>query len=93
MSKTKRKPLHIPLSKHIPKDILSSSNYGASKNLLGINSMSVPQSRLPEFKGYYYSPNISPMKPGLNQLRQYTEQPNHGKCLDIHDEGPQNKPG
>lgn len=26
---------HLPLSKHIPKDILSSSTQGASKNLLG----------------------------------------------------------
>lgn len=36
--KLKRKSIkHLPLSKHIPKDILSSSAYGASKNLLGPN--------------------------------------------------------
>lgn len=38
-SKTKKKPIHEPLSKHIPKDILSSGGIVASKNLLGNNSI------------------------------------------------------
>lgn len=39
LSKTKRKLnlKHEPLSKHIPKDILQTNHFGASKNLLGGN--------------------------------------------------------